>query len=313
LNDFFASFAPFCLKKIEQKGAKDAKERVKMQAVSLLAVEVGSSRVKLGWFPAGAACASEKPAGNLPIAAPALPEPAEVFRIEHRRDERQWIAEVEDRLAELALPSDVVCVLAAVHQRAAGTLRSAVLDHHPWARIETLTRADIAIEVNVKEPARVGIDRLLNALAVNRVRPAGRPAIVVDMGTAMTVNLISAGGVFEGGAIYAGPMTALGALHTATSSLPLLGPDVLESPPPAVGKSTDEAMAAGAYWGAVGAARQLIEQMAATCTEPPEVFLTGGAAKGLAPYVGLANRSARHLPQLVLSGVRIAADRMLRS
>ena len=93
-----------------------------MQASNLLAIEVGSSRVKLGWFPADGACTSEKPARNLPIAAPALPEPAEVFRIEHRRDERQWIKEVESRLAELDLPKETVCVLAAVHQRAAETL-----------------------------------------------------------------------------------------------------------------------------------------------------------------------------------------------
>jgi type III pantothenate kinase len=284
-----------------------------MQAANLLAIEVGSSRVKLGWFPADGVCASEKPVGNLLIVPSALPEPAEVFRIEHRRDERKWISEVKTRLAELDLSPETVCVLAAVHQRAAETLRRDILDGQPWSRIETLTRSDIAIEVEVKEPARVGIDRLLNALAVNRVRPPQRPAIVVDMGTAMTVNLISQHGVFQGGAILAGPMTALGALHTATSSLPLLGPEVFESPPAAVGKSTDEAMASGAYWGAIGAARQLIERMAATCANPPEVFLTGGAARGLAVHVGLGDRPARHLPQLVLSGIRLAADGMLRS
>jgi type III pantothenate kinase len=283
-----------------------------MQVSSLLAIEVGSSRVKLGWFPADGACTSDKPAGNLPIAAPVLLEPAEVFRIEHRRDDRQWIEEVESRLAEMDLPPETVCVLAAVHQRAAETLRAQVLALQPWSRIETLTRDDIAIDVDVKEPARVGIDRLLNALAVNRVRSPQRPAIVVDMGTAMTVNFISENGVFQGGAILAGPMTALGALHAATSSLPLLGSEVFEAPPAAVGKSTDEAMASGAYWGAVGAARQLIEQMAATCTSAPEVFLTGGAARGMASHVGLGEHPARHLPQLVLSGIRLAAERTLR-
>ena len=238
-------------------------------------------------------------------------EPAEVFRIEHRRDDRQWIEEVESRLAEM----DLRRKRCACWPRASTGGRNAatdVLARQPWSRIETLTRGDIAIEVDVKEPARVGIDRLLNALAVNRVRSPQRPAIVVDMGTAMTVNLISEDGVFQGGAILAGPMTALGALHTATSSLPLLGPEVFETPPAAVGKSTDEAMASGAYWGAVGAARQLIERMAATCTDAPEVYLTGGAASGLAAHVGLGDRPARHLPQLVLSGIRLAADGMLR-
>ena len=104
-----------------------------------------------------------------------------------------------------------------------------------------------------------------------------------DRGTATTVNLIDAAGVFQGGAILAGPMTALASLHTATASLPLLGPEALAAPPAAVGKATEAAMASGAYWGAVGAVRQLIERMACECGAAPEVFLTGGAAPTMLP------------------------------
>ncbi len=275
---------------------------------SMLAIEVGSSRVKLGWFPAAAPCTSDKPAGNLAIAAPALPEPAEVFRIDHRREERVWIAEVEARLAELSLPDETTCIVAAVHQAAADVLRSRVLRGQANLRVRVLTRREIAVETNVSEPARVGVDRLLNALAANQVRDPRRPAIVVDMGTAMTVNLISADGVFQGGAILAGPMTALAVLHTATSSLPLLGSDVLAKPPAPVGKSTSDAMASGAYWGAIGAARQLIERFADELPMEPEVFLTGGAAGPLAEDIGLGDRPARHIPYLVLSGIRLAAE-----
>jgi type III pantothenate kinase len=127
----------------------------------------------------------------------------------------------------------------------------------------------------------------------------------------MTINLISADGVFQGGAILAGPVTSLAALHHATASLPLLGAEALESPPPVVGKCTEEAMAAGAFWGAVGAARGLVERIAATCAQPPDVLLTGGASRGVAPFIGLADRPARHIPHLVLSGIRIAAERVL--
>jgi type III pantothenate kinase len=169
----------------------------------------------------------------------------------------------------------------------------------------------VPIEANVKEPSRVGIDRLLNSLAANQVRQPNRPAIVVDVGTAMTVNLISADGVFQGGAILTGPMTALGALHSATSSLPLLDSEALDTAPAPVGKDTEDAMAAGAYWGAVGAARELIARTAATCDQSPEIFLTGGASAGLAPEIGLGDRPARHMPHLVLSGIRLAAEGIL--
>jgi type III pantothenate kinase len=278
---------------------------------NILAIEVGSSRVKLGWFPAASACASDKAPGNLPIAAPPLPEPSEVFWIDHRRYERQWLSEVESHLAELSPVDETSCVIAAVHRMVAARLQERLLVRLKWARIITLSHGDISMPASVKEPHRVGMDRLLNALAANRVRHPERSAIVIDMGTAMTVNYISADGVFQGGAILAGPVTSLAALHHATSSLPLLGAEALDAPPPVVGKFTEEAMTSGAFWGAVGAARGFIERIAAGCDQLPEVLLTGGASRGVAPYIGLGDRPARHVPHLVLSGVRLAAERVL--
>jgi type III pantothenate kinase len=277
-------------------------------AMGMLAIEVGSSRIKLGWFPGKGACASEKPPGNLPIAAPLLPEPADVARIDHRRDMPDWIREVEDQLAEWSLPGETDCVVATVRQAVADALFEHVLSRQSWSRIESLGRRDVPLQVDVTHPERLGIDRMLNAVAANRLRQPQRAGIVVDMGTAMTINFISSDGVFRGGAILAGPSTALDALHAATSSLPKLGREVFEAPPAVVGKSTQDAMAAGAYWGAVGAARQIIERMVAACSDAPDLFLTGGAAEPLAEHVGLGDRRARFVPHLVLSGIRVTSE-----
>jgi type III pantothenate kinase len=236
-----------------------------------------------------------------------LPEPADVFRIDHRCDERAWLAEVDARLDELALPVETECLVAVVRQPVADVLVRDVLARRAWSRLETLRREQIPLAVDVREPQRLGIDRMLNAVAANRLRRPDRAAIVVDMGTAMTVNFVSADGVFRGGAILAGPATTLAALHTATSSLPLLGHEALATAPPVVGKSTAEAMAAGAYWGAIGAARQLIERMAAECEAEPDVVLTGGAAEAVAGHIGVGERPARFVPHLVLAGIRLVA------
>ncbi len=120
----------------------------------------------------------------------------------------------------------------------------------------------IPISLDVDAPEKVGLDRLLNAVAANALRPASRPAIVVDSGTATTVNFISRDGVFCGGAILPGLEMSAKALHYYTAVLPRLpiqdlGGDV----PVAPGRNTREAIRNGLFWGQVGAIRELVRQI----------------------------------------------------
>lgn len=276
---------------------------------NILAIDVGSSCIKLGWFPSAGACASDKPA-SLPIAATPLATPAEVFRVDHRdRLAEQWTAAIDACLSELPPSEEIECIVASVHRGVAEKLLTR-LQLRPWRRLASLRAADLALTIRVAEPEKVGIDRLLGVLAINQLRRPESPAVAIDIGTATTVDFVGADGAFEGGAIVAGPTLTLSALHAGTASLPQLDAKVLASPPPVVGKSTVEAMASGAYWGAVGAIRELVKQLAHDCATPPQVFLTGGGADGFAPLIGLGDQPARHLPHLVLSGIRLAADRL---
>lgn len=285
-----------------------------MQATSgILAIDVGSSRIKLGWFPPFDACTSDKPAGNLPIAAPLLPQPEEVLEAQHReRSPAVWLGEIERWLDDIAFSRDDVCIMASVHAAAAGSLEESLL-LRDFSQTRRLTNSDVPVVARVAEPARVGIDRLLGALAVKRLKRANLPAISVDMGTATTVDLIAADGGFEGGAILAGPGLSLAALHGGTATLPRLDAAVMVEPPAAVGKSTSAAMASGAFWGAVGAVRELIQRMAADCPQPPELFLTGGAAVEFAPLISLNGQPARLAPHLVLSAINLVTREMLAS
>jgi type III pantothenate kinase len=275
----------------------------------LLAIDVGSSRVKLGWFPAAGPCEGERPA-SLAIAAPPLAIPAETCCVEHRdRSAEEWTAAVDACFHDLPPTGEICCAVASVHRGVAEKLLTR-LQLRPWRKLLRLQAADLPLIVRVAEPEKVGIDRLLGALAVNQLRRPGSAAIAIDMGTATTVDLIGADGAFEGGAIAAGPTLALAALHAGTASLPQLDASVLDAPPAAVGKSTAEAMASGAFWGAVGTVRELAQQLARGAAAPPQLFLTGGGAVGLAPYITLGEQPARHLPHMVLSGIRLAADRL---
>jgi type III pantothenate kinase len=167
-------------------------------------------------------------------------------------------------------------------------------------------------------------------VAVNRLREAHRPAVIVDVGTAITVDLVSAEGAFLGGAILPGIEMSARALHEFTDLLPLVDVSELTTPPPALGMATVPALESGLFWGSVGAIRQLIEQLGesiadnsattggcpegwggsltATPTEhgraEPQVFLTGGAGASVAELLG---PDARHVPHLTLAGIALAA------
>lgn len=278
------------------------------QASSILAIDVGSSCVKLGWFPSPGDCASKPSLSPLSIATPLVPAPAEMLRMEHTElSDGEWLVELDDWLDGLPLPADAACLIGSVHRAAADQLCERLAQHRLQPR--RLTAADLPLTVRVPEPERIGIDRLLGALAVNRLRSPKVPAIAIDMGTAITVDLIAADGAYEGGAILAGPTLSLLALHGGTATLPRLDATILDQPPSAIGKSTTQAMASGAYWGTLGAVRELIQRVSDDLKVKPELFVTGGASGPFVSKLGGGNLPpARHVPHLVLAGIRIAAD-----
>jgi type III pantothenate kinase len=173
-----------------------------------------------------------------------------------------------------------------------------------------LTSGDLPLEVALERPDLVGIDRLLDAVAANRLRSPTLPAIVIDLGSAVTVDLVSAEGKFLGGAIAPGIGMSARALHAFTDLLPLVETADLAEVPPAAGTSTAAAIRSGVFWGGVGAIRELIEQMARGLSQRPEVFLTGGASPAVAEQLG---PEALLVPHLTLAGIALAAAAISRS
>ncbi len=164
----------------------------------------------------------------------------------------------------------------------------------------------LPLHVAVEEPHRVGMDRLLNAVAAHCLAYPDA-AVIVAVGTAMTVDWVDAHGVFQGGAIVPGPQLMADALHRRTAQLPYV--EVGEVPPVvAPATNTAAAILAGTRAAVAGAALLLAHRYA-ELSDRPWVFLTGGALGDLARWnFGDRFRGTRHVPTLTLDGLRITTD-----
>lgn len=151
-----------------------------------------------------------------------------------------------------------------------------------------------------RTPATLGADRLAAAagaldLATRRGRNPGN-LVVVDAGTALTVDRIGEGPTYEGGAIAPGPVLLATALRSGTAQLPAVPMDL---PAEVIGRSTDEAIRVGVMHGFVAAAEGLITRMSRTQAASPFVVATGGWAQLLARETTVIDEVA---PDLVLHG-----------
>jgi type III pantothenate kinase len=250
-----------------------------------LAVDIGNARMKIGVFDTSIVDALPEPIRTLPLNGDA----PEFDSIE------SWL----DDLAGEKLP----WFLASVNRAGASRLIDWVREHRPDDAVTLLSAGDLPLVVRLERPDMAGIDRLVDAVAVNRLREPGRAAVIVDVGTAITVDLVAADGAFLGGSILPGLAISARALNEFTDLLPLVDVSELSEPPPALGTATEAAMQSGLFWGTVGAIRQLIEQLGREAGDHPQVFLTGGAGAAVAELLG---PDARYVPHLTLAGIALS-------
>jgi type III pantothenate kinase len=253
---------------------------------SLIAADIGNTRIKLGLFD-----------GSAPKTGIAPPSQSIAVPVQNwnESDLQNWIA---------ALPAPSELWIASVNRAGADRLTTWLAKSHPSIQIRQLTHADLPITIDLPNPERVGIDRLAGAVAANRLRAPARAAITIHVGTAITVNQITAEGVFRGGAIVPGISISAKALDQFTDLLPHIPVEELCEPTPALGTNTLEAIHSGLFWGAVGAMRELVARLSEPFDVKPDVFITGGAAPSVAKLVDPA---ADHVEHLVLSGIALAA------
>jgi type III pantothenate kinase len=259
-------------------------------AIPLIAVDIGNARIKLGRF---AAAVENGVSGNIAV------EPIQTLSLDDDFSNSQaipaWLGKDADQLHTWCIAS--------VNRPAATRLINWLREQRPTDRVMLLSANDLPLKVQLERPDMVGIDRLVDAVAVNRLGESNRSAVIVDIGTAITVDFVSEEGVFLGGAILPGIRMSAQALHDYTDLLPLLDVDDWVTVPSALGTSTELAMQSGLFWGSVGSIRMLIEQLSSLSGSKPQVFLTGGASPLVAKLLG---QDVRHVQNLTLMGIKFA-------
>jgi type III pantothenate kinase len=202
------------------------------------------------------------------------------------------------RAETAALRFDAVVLSSVVPRRSAaisGAVRAPL--------IEIDHKAPLGIGIDYPRPESIGADRLANAVACAALH--GAPAIVVDFGTAVTFDVISEDCRYLGGVIAPGLSAMTEYLHTRTALLPRIE---LREPRRAVGKSTLEAMLAGAVIGYRGLIREIVARVSeeAFPGRTPKIVATGGDAALIARRVPLFSAVD---PLLTLHGLRLVGER----
>ncbi len=164
---------------------------------------------------------------------------------------------------------------------------------------------DIGIKVLYDNPREVGADRVVNGVAAFHLY--GGPAVVVDLGTTINFDVVSANGEYLGGMICPGIGMSISGLFAKTARLPMVD---FREPARLIGKNTVNSIQSGLYYGFVGMIDGIAERVVAELGPKTTVIATGGQAR----LVGAASRLVKETNEdLTLQGLEIIWRRNQKS
>lgn len=236
-----------------------------------IVVDVGNTRVKWGL------CSSAQVWSIAPL-------PSE--------DEDAWLKQWQ----EWKVQQDQAWIVSGVHPQRRNALVAWLKKRSDSVQVLT-SPSQLPLQIDLEHPEKVGIDRLLNAVAANLRRQDNVAAILVDAGSAVTVDYLDGAGVFRGGAIFPGLGLMAKSLHDYTAMLPVVPMDDAVLPP---GTSTIQAIKAGVFHAVVGGVERLIFEYQHRYPTAFEIFLTGGDAQLLATRL---HHPAHLWPEMTLEGI----------
>lgn len=160
---------------------------------------------------------------------------------------------------------------------------------------------DTGLKISYDNPAEVGADRVVNGVAA--FQKYGGPCVVVDLGTAITFDAVSASGRYLGGIICPGVGIAVEGLFAKTARLPLVD---FREPEKLIGTNTVGSMQSGLYYGAIGMIDGILERLTEALGPETRAIATGGQAH-------LIVRGSRYLKEidedLTLYGLQMIWER----
>ena len=227
----------------------------------LLAVDIGNTNIVCGFFK-----------GKRLFMKLRLPTDSADFNIYCRIKNRLKAAGIKPESIGLAVISSVV---PSASRRLIGLLKK----YFNIKSLELGKDAAVPIKNLYKKPLQVGQDRLVNAYACLKLY--GKPAIIVDFGTATTFDYINNKGAYCGGLITPGAEISLDGLYNKTALLPKIK---LKKPKGLIGKDTAESMRSGILHGFSSMCDGIIEKVKEKFTANITVVATGGLSPLFAPY-----------------------------
>lgn len=246
--------------------------------INLLCLSIGNTRVAVGAFVSG----SLESVRRVPV------------------DDRPAVAAaVAELWALVAKQADPAVAGASVNTPAIEPIEH-IASQVSGLRVEWVGRdLDLPIRVLTDAPEETGVDRVLNVAAA--YEQLGKACVVVDAGTALTVDCCNDAGEFLGGAIAPGVSMMLDALHEKTARLPRVQAAVPDNA--AFGRNTTQAILHGVFHGIRGMVQHIVENYASELSVWPDVIATGGDAPLLFTGWEVIHAVA---PDLTLYGIALA-------
>jgi type III pantothenate kinase len=196
--------------------------------------------------------------------------------------------------------------VSSVHREKESRFLDWVNQHRPNDQFHLIRESDVDLQSNIESRELLGRDRLISAWMALQLNHNQGPVIIVDAGTAVTIDLVDPEGIFQGGVIFPGAESNFKRLNAFTDALPELGMQTGNSPLPHVfdsvlGKSTADAIQKGVYHSQKYAIQEIVEQMSKLSKQPACTFATGGGLTDITPQL---NPDWNYIPDLLLQGAR---------